>query len=588
VKPIHSRLMRAASREDSSGPVVPPPLAVESGQLQSDSDYRVSAAPLANDGIIPAVIVASWSEGQYLVASRPSMDPEYIGWSLSLRGYYQYQTRQKHNLTPCTHWGFCRIDVLDGELYIAGIRLYTNIGSGGPYRSDADYLHPMYWHSIFSKFVTRAGGQHLYLAHVRYKIPRSNQDYVSHFREKSNRSLTTSELDRLSRINTFWNEISTANKGVFTDDWNLSAKNSHVYEMIRKYMQDEDCFDKDLQLLDRFNADVELPSLVDMDIGGTAAKKRYEWLSAGAPEGICGLYSALASSGPGSDSGPVTSDHADAIDSANVTFERLSEPGAMTPPEITRAWSLDRKYLIGTRPSPGYDYIGWCLKLRGCYRYKVNKGGLQDPLVWGYAVIDIHDGELFLAGVRVYTSDDLGVERQKLHPIYWRSAFSKFVPRRDGQHLYFGYVAYKLPYQAGGYAKLGSNEGNCEGDMASLGKIEEFWKRQDQLARPSAGAEAMDRVKTWENWNVGTQPQLGISGYMRSNEFSEHLRLIEKVCTKGPIDGAGSGSHAQDLVAMLDVPVDKYRPGAPEFKAVYKRFSDDEFGPILYAPAFAG
>jgi hypothetical protein len=121
----------------------------------------------------------------------------------------------------------------------------------------------------------------------------------------------------------------------------------------------------------------------------------------------------------------------------------------LIPPRIFEDWLLG-EYLLGARQSVENEVLGWSLLLRGVYSYSVympaegweKAGGealpqrtaieLHHSPYWrllhvGYCTIDMHDGQLVMAGFRILTGPDAeGGGLDSFHsPIYWRSSLTK-------------------------------------------------------------------------------------------------------------------------------------------------------------------
>lgn len=204
--------------------------------------------------IIPREVVESWLRGEYLIGDRESFGYEYIGWSLMLRGFYCYETKDKSSRR--THWGYCFIDLKDRELEYAGVRLWT-----WPEWSDFRNLyHPIYWRSVFSKIAEVGNTPHLFFAYVVHKI---TDGFSKH---SENLDLTASDRARLQAMDTTWNEIrKSANIENFPEDHNSLPK--QTVKKIVEYLGDRSQFDADIQLLDRVSTPNEVLALLDLEIG---------------------------------------------------------------------------------------------------------------------------------------------------------------------------------------------------------------------------------------------------------------------------------------------------------------------------------
>jgi hypothetical protein len=91
--------------------------------------------------LIPNEIIEAWIRGEYYSGDLPSISYQYIGISLALRGWYVYETKLS---TEPLFKGIVKIDFKDGELFIGGVRLYTNLEGGRP---------NLFWMSEFSHFL---------------------------------------------------------------------------------------------------------------------------------------------------------------------------------------------------------------------------------------------------------------------------------------------------------------------------------------------------------------------------------------------------------------------------------------------------
>jgi hypothetical protein len=153
----------------------------------------------------------------------------------------------------------------------------------------------------------------------------------------------------------------------------------------------------------------------------------------------------------------------------------------LLPPEIVKAWT-NNEYRIGDRHSTDYEYIGAALTLRGYYRYGTFRevAGKKDLLHAGYCVVDLDGPDLFIAGIRVYTGPHQNKphkeQSQWVHPIYWRSLYSKFVPDGKMSKVHFGYCAFKFESTDKTYSAKGLRLGAMSKDVTSrFNAIEDFW-----------------------------------------------------------------------------------------------------------------
>lgn len=96
--------------------------------------------------IVPPELLTYWLEGRYLIGGGRSRDYENLGWSLMIRGLYNYYVCDGDDEESLTHWGYCVADVTGNELYLGGIRLWTNESSP----ELQGKTHPLYWRSDFT------------------------------------------------------------------------------------------------------------------------------------------------------------------------------------------------------------------------------------------------------------------------------------------------------------------------------------------------------------------------------------------------------------------------------------------------------
>ena len=93
------------------------------------------------NNLIPTEFVQAWRRGEYLLGAQNSLDYQYAGWALTLRGYYRYEVCNKEEMLQ--FGGYTVVDVKRGDLYLAGIRF--------PIKPDQDD-RPIFWETVFSKF----------------------------------------------------------------------------------------------------------------------------------------------------------------------------------------------------------------------------------------------------------------------------------------------------------------------------------------------------------------------------------------------------------------------------------------------------
>jgi hypothetical protein len=89
---------------------------------------------------IPAEFLEAWARGQYAIGPR-TLDYQYAGLALMLRGFYRYDVLddQDKDQKPI-FGGYAVAAIQDKELTFAGLRVYGEES-------------PMFWKSVFSKFV---------------------------------------------------------------------------------------------------------------------------------------------------------------------------------------------------------------------------------------------------------------------------------------------------------------------------------------------------------------------------------------------------------------------------------------------------
>ena len=241
----------------------------------------VSSHRNASD-LIPMEVIESWLKGEYLVGVTQSTDYQYIGWSLLLRGFYEYRNHVKGKMT---HWGYCYIDLKDGDLFYAGVR----INSSEQWEFEK-YNHPIYWHSVFSKFVGLESEAYPrlyfgYIAHLLEYVPegasggrsyhgqrqregeRSQGFFEWYFNSpQGKRNLSQAEEQRLKNIDQFWQEACRA----MNQDTLPTTSNDDGIEYFKStvlpYLADRDRFDSDLALLEQLHPNQEILALVNLDL----------------------------------------------------------------------------------------------------------------------------------------------------------------------------------------------------------------------------------------------------------------------------------------------------------------------------------
>ncbi len=91
--------------------------------------------------LIPNEIIQAWIRGEYYSGDLPPVAYQYIGISLALRGWYIYEAKSS---TETALKGIVKIDFKESELFIGGMRLYTN---------QKGSLCNLFWMSEFSHFL---------------------------------------------------------------------------------------------------------------------------------------------------------------------------------------------------------------------------------------------------------------------------------------------------------------------------------------------------------------------------------------------------------------------------------------------------
>lgn len=218
--------------------------------------------------IIPTEVIDSWLKGEYLVGVTQSIGYQYLGLSLLLRGLYRYKC-QVGDYIP--HWGYCYIDVKDEDLVFAGVRIHTRSGKPEVVNS----LHPLYWRSIFSKFISNQGEEypHIYFAYLSHTIPDDEgNSYLGHYQALVESRLTVYQEKGLRAIDDFWNNIrrnapneelpnSPPDASKHPDEFMESFEND-----VLNYLADRDQFDRHIEILDSLDSVVKLLGLADINL----------------------------------------------------------------------------------------------------------------------------------------------------------------------------------------------------------------------------------------------------------------------------------------------------------------------------------
>lgn len=235
----------------------------------------VSSHRNASD-LIPHEVIESWLKGEYLLGLTQSTGYRYVGWSLLLRGFYEYSNRVGGEVV---HWGYCYIDLKDGDLYYAGVR----INSGKPWELEENN-HPIYWRSLFSKFVGLKSEEiprHYfgYLAHLLgYKPEGAATDFLTYrktgekgffdwyFNTTKGSELSRHDEKRLRNMDEFWRETCrTLNQDTLPEK--PGAEGIEVFrKRVLEYLADRDQFDSDLELLEQLHPNQEILALVDLKL----------------------------------------------------------------------------------------------------------------------------------------------------------------------------------------------------------------------------------------------------------------------------------------------------------------------------------
>jgi hypothetical protein len=227
--------------------------------------------------LIPHEVIESWLKGEYLLGLTQSTGYRYVGWSLLLRGFYEYHNDINGEVV---HWGYCYIDLKDGDLYYAGVR----VNSGKPWKLDENN-HPIYWRSLFSKFVGLTSEEiprHYfgYIAHLLEYAPNDapGQNYLTYaktgdkgffewyFNVTKNQALARHDEDRLRNIDEFWREACrTMNQDTLPEKPNAEGIEP-FRERVLSYLADRSQFDSDLALLEQLHPHQEILALVDLSL----------------------------------------------------------------------------------------------------------------------------------------------------------------------------------------------------------------------------------------------------------------------------------------------------------------------------------
>jgi hypothetical protein len=153
--PVHTRLRRSLVNRNPNTPEGPHqhggPKDVSGNGDQADQSR--SAAKLywedarmtqLLNSFIPAEFLEAWARGQYVIGPR-TVDYQYAGLALMLRGFYRYDVLDVRDKKPL-FGGYAVAAILDKELTFAGFRVYASDTIQGAQT-------PMFWKSVFSKFI---------------------------------------------------------------------------------------------------------------------------------------------------------------------------------------------------------------------------------------------------------------------------------------------------------------------------------------------------------------------------------------------------------------------------------------------------
>ena len=94
---------------------------------------------------IPSEFLDAWMRGQYVIGPR-TLDYQYAGFALILRGFYRYDVQPKSasgGELKGAFGGYAAAYLKNNELNFAGFRVYENGNS-----EDI----PLFWKSVFSRF----------------------------------------------------------------------------------------------------------------------------------------------------------------------------------------------------------------------------------------------------------------------------------------------------------------------------------------------------------------------------------------------------------------------------------------------------
>jgi hypothetical protein len=119
---------------------------------------------------IPSEFLDAWIRGHYVIGPR-TLDYQYAGLALTLRGFYRYDVRENVPTQPKKELfgGYVVAYIRSNQLNFAGFRLYSSTEREKP---------PLFWRSPFSRFVEEDGDRKLYFPyHVFAERPPSLIDH---------------------------------------------------------------------------------------------------------------------------------------------------------------------------------------------------------------------------------------------------------------------------------------------------------------------------------------------------------------------------------------------------------------------------
>ena len=97
--------------------------------------------PIHDFDAVPTEIVEAWARGEYYGGDPAPPSYHYIGITLALRGWYVYEAKEQDQIVVK---GIVKIDFRGAELFIGGLRLYSDQGLPG---------RAFFWVSEFANFL---------------------------------------------------------------------------------------------------------------------------------------------------------------------------------------------------------------------------------------------------------------------------------------------------------------------------------------------------------------------------------------------------------------------------------------------------